>query len=69
VQTNIQSKPAALSFDNTEIAFKSKSNNDLTQSFLLFKAIGYNWLVKLGPPMVNGAFNIGLPIKGLIKST
>lgn len=69
MQTNIQSMPAALSFDNTEIAFKSKSNNDLTQSFLLFKAIGYNWLVKLGPPMVNGAFNIGLPIKGLIKST
>lgn len=69
MQTNIQSKPSALSFDNTEIAFKSKSNNELTQSYLLFKAIGYNWLVKLGPPMVNGAFNIGLPIKGLIKST
>jgi proline dehydrogenase len=69
VQTNIQSKPSALSFDNTEIAFKSKSNNELTQSYLLFKAIGYNWLVRLGPPMVNGAFNIGLPIKGLIKST
>lgn len=69
MQTNIQSKPSALSFDNTEIAFKSKSNNELTQSYLLFKAIGYNWLVKLGPPMVNGAFSIGLPIKGLIKST
>lgn len=69
MQTNIQSKPSALSFDNTEIAFKSKSNNELTQSYLLFKAIGYNWLVKLGPPMVNSAFNIGLPIKGLIKST
>jgi len=69
VQTNIQSKPSTLSFDNTEIAFKSKSNNELTQSYLLFKAIGYNWLVRLGPPMVNGAFNIGLPIKGLIKST
>ena len=69
MQTNIQSKPSALSFDNTEIAFKSKSNNELTQSYLLFKAIGYNWLVRLGPPMVNGAFNIGLPIKGLIKST
>jgi proline dehydrogenase len=69
VQTNIQSKPSALSFDNTEIAFKSKSNSELTQSYLLFKAIGYNWLVKLGPPMVNGAFNIGLPVKGLIKST
>ncbi len=69
MQTNIQSKPSTLSFDNTEIAFKSKSNNELTQSYLLFKAIGYNWLVRLGPPMVNGAFNIGLPIKGLIKST
>ncbi len=69
MQTNIQSKPSALSFDNTEIAFKSKSNSELTQSYLLFKAIGYNWLVKLGPPMVNGAFNIGLPVKGLIKST
>lgn len=69
MQTNIQSKPAALSFDNTEIAFKLKSNNELTQSYLLFKAIGYNWLVKLGPPMVNGAFNVGLPIKGLIKNT
>ena len=69
MQTNIQSKPAALSFDNTEIAFKLKSNNELTQSYLLFKAIGYNWLVKLGPPMVNGAFNLGLPVKGLIKNT
>ena len=69
MQTNIQNKPIALSFDNTEIAFKSKSNSELTQSFLLFKAIGYNWLVKMGPPMVNGAFSIGLPIKGLIKST
>jgi proline dehydrogenase len=69
VQTNIQSKPATLSFDNTEIAFKLKSNNELKQSYLLFKAIGYNWLVKLGPPMVNGAFNVGLPIKGLIKNT
>lgn len=69
MQTNIQSKPATLSFDNTEIAFKLKSNNELKQSYLLFKAIGYNWLVKLGPPMVNGAFNVGLPIKGLIKNT
>lgn len=69
MQTNIQSKPTTLSFDNTEIAFKLKSNNELTQSYLLFKAIGYNWLVKLGPPMVNGAFSVGLPIKGLIKNT
>jgi hypothetical protein len=53
VQTNIQSKPATLSFDNTEIAFKLKSNNELKQSYLLFKAIGYNWFVKLDQKKYN----------------
>src|SRR5574343_1587893 len=57
------------SFDNTEIAFKSKTNAELKQSYLLFKAIGYNWLVKAGPPLVNTAFNMGLPITGIIKKT
>jgi proline dehydrogenase len=61
--------PTNLSFDNTEIAFRSKSNRDLQRSFWLFKAIGYNWLVKMGPPLVEFAFEIQLPIKGLIKST
>jgi proline dehydrogenase len=58
-----------LSFENTEIAFRSKSNSDLQRSFWLFKAIGYNWLVKIGPPLVEFAFNIHFPIKGLIKAT
>lgn len=59
----------SLSFDNTEIAFKAKSNADLRQSYLLFKAIGYNWLVKAGPPLVNGAFALRLPIQGIIRNT
>lgn len=58
-----------LSFENTEIAFRSKSNADLRRSFLLFKAIGYNWLVKIGPPAVEFCFKLRLPIKGLIKAT
>jgi proline dehydrogenase len=58
-----------LSFEDTEIAFRSKSNSDLQRSFLLFKAIGYNWLVKLGPPLIEFAFKIHLPIQGLIKKT
>jgi proline dehydrogenase len=58
-----------LNFENTEIAFQSKSNNDLIRSYWLFKAIGYNWLVKLGPGLVTTAFKLGLPIKGLIKAT
>jgi proline dehydrogenase len=58
-----------LNFENTEIAFRSKSNSDLQRSFLLFKAIGFNWLVKMGPPLTEFAFKVHLPIVGLIKAT
>ncbi|WDF54305.1 proline dehydrogenase family protein [Mucilaginibacter sp. KACC 22063] len=58
-----------LSFDNTEIAFRHLSNADLNRAYWLFKAINNNTLVKVGPPMTNFAMKIGLPIKGIIKST
>jgi len=58
-----------LDLENTEIAFKYKSDKELQLSNLLFKAIGQNWLVKVGPPMVEFCFSVGLPISGLIKST
>ena len=63
------SKPTSIDFSNTEIAFKAKSNGDLRNSYMLFKALGYNWLVQVGPAMVNAAFAVSLPIKGIIKST
>lgn len=58
-----------LNFNNTEIAFKAKSDGELRNSHFLFKAIGYNWLVQIGPAMVNACFAIHLPIKGIIKAT
>lgn len=58
-----------LDFTNTEIAFKSKNNSELRTSFLLFKAIGINWLVKIGTPLVETAFALHLPIKPIIKKT
>ncbi len=58
-----------IDFNNTEIAFKAKTNRELRNSYFLFKSIGYNWLVKLGPPMIQACFSMGLPIKGLIKAT
>lgn len=58
-----------LSFDNTEIAFKSKTDKDLDRAYLLYKVIASNFLVKVGPPITNFALNIGLPIQGIIKST
>ena len=58
-----------ISFDNTEIAFAGKSDNDLQWSYRLFKMIGMPWLVKFGKVATNVAFAIHLPIKGLIKKT
>jgi len=58
-----------LDFSNTEVAFRAKTTGELRNSYLLFKAIGYNWMVQLGPKLVDFAFKIGLPIKGIIKKT
>ncbi|MCF8429727.1 MAG: proline dehydrogenase family protein [Bacteroidia bacterium] len=58
-----------LDFSNTEIAFKAKTNSELRTSYFLFKAIGMNWLVKMGTPLIETAFALHLPIKPLIKHT
>jgi len=58
-----------IDFNNTEIAFKNKSNNDLERAYWLFKAISINFLSKVGPPITSFAIRIGLPIKSLIKAT
>lgn len=58
-----------LNFDNTEIAFRNKSNADLNAAYWLFKIISSNFLTKVGPPITNFFLNIGLPIKGAIKAT
>jgi proline dehydrogenase len=58
-----------LDFSNTEIAFKAKTNSELRTSYFLFKAIGMNWLVKMGTPLIETAFALHLPIKSLIKHT
>ncbi len=56
-------------FDNTEIAFKSKSKGDLRRSYWLFKIVANNFLTKVGPPVTNFGLQIGLPLKGIIRKT
>ncbi|MCX2452029.1 proline dehydrogenase family protein [Pedobacter sp. PLR] len=58
-----------LNFDNTEVAFRNKSNSDLNAGYWLFKVISSNFLTKVGPPITNFFLNIGLPIKSIIKAT
>lgn len=56
-----------ISFDNTENAFKAKSNSELKNSFWLFKLISNSFLVKMGSTFGSMALNFGL--KKVIKKT
>src|SRR5690606_38580855 len=56
-------------FNNTEVAFRHKSDAELKQAYWLFKMIGSNFLTKVGPPITNLMFKVGLPIEGVIKTT
>ncbi len=58
-----------INFDNTEIAFRNKSNAELNQGYWLFKIISSNFLTQVGPPIANFLLNVGFPIKWAIKAT
>ncbi len=58
-----------ISFDNTENAFAYKSTKQLKSARILFKTMGYNWLVKFGTTLTPLALRIHLPIKTLIRNT
>ena len=58
-----------LDFNNTEIAFRGKSDGDLNKAYWLFKMIGNNALIKIGTPVANFALRIGLPVQGIIRKT
>jgi proline dehydrogenase len=62
-------KQLPLSFDNTTIAFESKTDQALKRADFLFSNIGKPWLVKFGAAVTPLALKLHLPVKGLIKST
>lgn len=57
-----------ISFDNTETAFKHKSNSELRKAWWLFKFIGNNKLVAFTKPFAGLAARIG-PTRWLIQET
>jgi len=58
-----------LSFDNTEIAFRYKSNSDLSRARILFSTISNPGLVKVGKSLTYFALKLHLPIAWAIKPT
>ncbi len=58
-----------IGFENTEIAFKSKSNNDLRKARFLFKVMGSPSLVKIGNALTKFAIGIHFPVAWAAKPT
>lgn len=58
-----------LNFQDTETAFADKSNAELKNKYQMFKMMNSPFLTEFGTKATEFALNLGLPIKGLIKST
>ncbi|MHA6247100.1 proline dehydrogenase family protein [Pontibacter sp. CAU 1760] len=58
-----------VSFDDTAVAFGSKTDAELYKLYLLFKMMNSNTLVKVGGSLLNTAINLHLPVKFIIKKT
>lgn len=58
-----------VSFENTEIAFRYRSDSALKKAQYMFALMGSPNASKLGMGLADFAFKIGLPINGLVKNT
>ena len=56
-------------FENTEVAFKLKSDSQLERAYFLFKMIANEPLVRIGTAATNFALKAHLPVEGLIRAT
>jgi len=58
-----------LSFENTEVAFKSRSDKELKKAYFLFKLIANNAMVYVGKKMSHIALRLKLPVDWAVKPT
>jgi len=58
-----------ISFENLEVAFASKSDAELRKMYLIFATLNNNLISDLGIRLANLAFQLKLPIKGIMKKT
>ncbi len=67
--SNNNQKSQSLKFENTEIAFKNKSNAQLKKAHFLFKVMGSTTLVKIGNSLTKIALGIHFPVAWAAKPT
>ncbi|MBO9618431.1 MAG: proline dehydrogenase family protein, partial [Niabella sp.] len=65
----MQDNNAPVSFDNTEFAFKYKTDKELRKAKMLFAMMGQPALVQVGTRLTPWAIKNKLPIKGIVRNT
>jgi proline dehydrogenase len=58
-----------LSFTNTQVAFKTKTDKQLKKAYWLFRFVSYSWLIQFGKHFLAFALKIRLPVLGIVKAT
>lgn len=58
-----------VSFDNTEIAFRSKTNSELNRAYKLYKIVSNRTIVSFGKWATNVALTVKFPIRRAVKAT
>src|SRR5690606_42079480 len=56
-------------FNDTKLAFSTRSTQELIRAKFLFSMLGQAWLLPLAKPILSLSLKIGLPVGPLIKST
>jgi proline dehydrogenase len=56
-------------FENTEVAFKLRSDRELKRAYMMFKLISHPSLVKIGNFIIPAAMKTGIPVGWLVKPT
>lgn len=58
-----------INFNNTEIAFGTRTKKELLRAKFLFGMLEYGWLTRMAKPLLNIAFKSRLPVDPIIKKT
>ena len=54
-------------FENTEVAFRHKSDRALTKAYWLFKLVSFPWMVRIGKMFVDLALTLRLPVHWALR--
>ncbi|MEI7585625.1 proline dehydrogenase family protein [Runella sp.] len=67
--TSVVAPQTGVSFEDTSVAFSSKTNFQLKTTYWLFSMMNQVWLVKLGTFFIKLSLLLRLPVKKLIKAS